>query len=95
MRLQAIDRRLGTDLSPKGTVAYNPDEMIKGVNNLISAGCEVMIKADLSVDGMGNVHIDQNEEVEGYGRGVTFDHLNNEQIVSTLVDRGRVLFLCC
>lgn len=69
LKLQEIDRRLGTELAPAGSVAYNQDQMIDVVDALIDEGHDVMIKADLSVDGMGNVHIDPLESLGG-GFGV-------------------------
>ncbi len=55
--LQQMDKEMGTDFSPKGGVARNIEEVVALCDYLIAQGCEVMIKADLAVDGLGNVRI--------------------------------------
>lgn len=61
-----IDIELGQNYVPEGEVAYDIDGVLEVISNLESVGInEFMVKADLSVDGMGNLHIDNSEKVKG------------------------------
>lgn len=59
--LKQLDGVMGTDFSPKGDVAGSIEEIIAIADGLFSQGCEVMIKADLAVDGQGNLKIEKCE----------------------------------
>lgn len=53
--LKEIDRNLGTAMAPVGDVAFDLDKAAAIVQTLWRSGGNAIIKADLSVDGMGNV----------------------------------------
>lgn len=61
-----IDERSGLDLNPIGDVAYDATTVLDICDSLMKAGkYEMMIKADLSVDGMGNLHINLKDQKVG------------------------------
>ncbi len=57
--LQELDSYMGTDFSPKGGVAESLEEVVRIADELMRQGCKVLIKADLAVDGMGNLRLDK------------------------------------
>ncbi|MEI6887280.1 MAG: hypothetical protein WCK31_03535 [bacterium] len=57
-----VDKELGISLNPEGGVAYDIERIVEIVKLLERKGKEIMIKGDLSVDGMGNLHIDMRND---------------------------------
>jgi len=55
--LKEVDQDLGTETAPEGDVAFDLDRAVEIVQSLWISGKDVIIKADLSVDGMGNVNL--------------------------------------
>jgi hypothetical protein len=64
---QELDKETGIKLNPEGGCAYDTKGIVNIVERLERQGItDLMIKADLSVDGMGNLHIDtKNEKLKG------------------------------
>lgn len=57
--LQQLDAQMGTEFSPKGGVAESIEEVVALIDQLINQGCQVLIKADLAVDGLGNIKVEK------------------------------------
>lgn len=60
-----IDEDMGTNFNPEGGVAHDIKGVLRIVKALHGSGKSSMVKADLSVDGMGNLCIDLNELYNG------------------------------
>lgn len=74
--LKQVDFELGTDLAPEGDVAFDLRGISDVCDQLIKSGKEIMIKTDLSVDGMGNLHINPDEK---YDSELPFKDLDSNQ----------------
>ena len=74
---QELDNETGVKLNPEGGCAYDVKGIIEIIEKLEKQGIkDIMIKADLSVDGMGNCHIDTELEKE---KGIPFRYLDISQ----------------
>ena len=87
LRLQELDTLLGTEMAPRGGVAYSDFQLVRETRKLLGQGYSVMIKADLSVDGMGNVRVERDMVVDSQDINDCSDEMLLKYLLSRLAEK--------
>ena len=89
LRQKELDALNVTDFAPEGDIAYNLEGIIIIIERLASSQKKTIIKADLNVDGMGNLIIDPNELV-GNTRFIELEQTHQEEIILARLKTKRI-----